>query len=241
MSVLLVQQEGALKRLILNRPDKRNALSLELADALLLAIGQAAQDGTRLLVLQGNGPAFCAGFDFSGHNSASEGDLLLQFVRIEQMLQALAHSPMDTLALAHGAAIGAGADLLVACRHRIGAPDLVTRFPGARFGLILGSRRLAQCVGADVAQALIGSADKAGSERLLEAGLLTELCERAQWPQREQQLLSQVTQVQPATRAQVLAALRPDTRAIDMADLVASASPLDIKQRIAAYLQLKTV
>lgn len=237
MSALLVEQQGAIKRLTLNRPDKRNALNLELASALLHAIEQAGQDGTRLLVLQGNGPGFCAGFDFSGLDSASEGDLLLQFVRIEQVLQALAHAPMDTLALAHGAAIGAGADLLAACRHRIGAGDTVARFPGARFGLILGSRRLAQCVGADAAQALIGSADKTGAARLHQIGLLTEMLDPAQWPERERQLLAQVSQVPAATRAQVLHALRPDTRAQDMADLVASASPPDIRQRIAAYLQ----
>lgn len=237
MTVLIVEQQGLVKHLTLNRPDKRNALSLELADALLLAIEQASQDGTRLLVLQGNGPGFCAGFDFSGLSQVSEGDLLLQFVRIEQVLQALAHAPMDTLALVHGAAIGAGADLLAACRHRVGASDTVVRFPGARFGLILGSRRLAQCVGADAAQALIGSADKTGASRLLEIGLLTRQCDPAQWPELVQHVLAQVIQVPPATRTQVLAAIRPDTRAIDMADLVASASPADIKQRIAAYLQ----
>ena len=237
MSVLIVRQEGPLKRLILNRPDKRNALNLELACAVLDAIEQARQDSTRLLVLQGEGPVFCAGFDFSGLSSVSEADLLLQFVRIEQMLQAVAHAPFDTLALAHGAAIGAGADLLVACRHRIGSSDLVARFPGARFGLILGSRRLAECVGPDVAQGLIGAASKTGAQRLLETGLLTDLCEPAHWPAREQQVLAQVMALPAATRAQVLHALRPDTRAQDMADLVASASPPDIKQRITAYLQ----
>jgi len=133
VSVLIVRQEGPLKRLILNRPDKRNALNLELACAVLDAIEQAQKDSTRLLVLQGEGPVFCAGFDFSGLSRISEADLLLQFVRIEQMLQAVAHAPFDTLALAHGAAIGAGADLLVACRHRIGSSDLGARFSWCAF------------------------------------------------------------------------------------------------------------
>jgi enoyl-CoA hydratase/carnithine racemase len=151
MSPLIVEQHGLVKRLILNRPDKRNALNLTLADSLLREIGQAAHDGTRLIILQGNGPSFCAGFDFSDLNIATAGDLLLQFVRIEQMLQAVAHSPVDTVAMAHGHTVGAGADLLVACRHRIGAADTQLRFPGAQFGLILGARRLAQCAGADAA------------------------------------------------------------------------------------------
>jgi len=237
LSVLIVEREGALTRLTLNRPNKRNALNLALADALLDAIAQAGQDGTRLLVVQGNGAGFCAGFDFSELDAASEADLLLQFVRIEQMLQALTHAPFDTLALAHGAAIGAGADLLVACRYRIGTDDVVARFPGARFGLMLGSRRLAQCVGAEAAQSLIGSADKTPADRLLGIGLLTEILASEQWPERVQRLLAQVCEVPATTRARVLNALRPDTRAMDMADLVATASPPDIKQRIEAYLR----
>jgi enoyl-CoA hydratase len=236
MNVLIVEQQGEVKHLFLNRPEKRNALNLALADALLQAIEQATSDGTRLIVLQGNGLGFCAGFDFSELESSSPGDLLLQFVRIEQVLQALAHAPVDTLALVHGAAIGAGADLLAACRHRIGAADVQSRFPGARFGLILGSRRLAQCVGADAAQALIGSPEKIGAARMHELGLLSEVLEAAHWSERTQQMLMQVTQVPAETRTRVLQAMRGDTRAQDMADLVSTASHPAIKERISAYL-----
>jgi enoyl-CoA hydratase/carnithine racemase len=236
MSVLEVEQDGTVKHIFLNRPEKRNALNVALADAIIKALGKARRDGTRLIVIQGKGPVFCAGFDFSEFESSSAGDLLLQFVRIEQMLQALAHSPVDTLALVQGAAIGAGADLLVACRHRIGAPDAQSRFPGARFGLILGSRRLAQCVGTDVAQGLIGSPEKLTGTGMQKIGMLNELLEPVKWPQRVHQILNQVNQVSPETRAKVLQLLSVDTRSQDMADLVASASQADIKKRITTYL-----
>jgi enoyl-CoA hydratase/carnithine racemase len=157
-------------------------------------------------------------------------------VRIEQMLQALAYSPVDTLALVQGAAIGAGADLLVACRHRVGAPDVQSRFPGARFGLILGSRRLAHCVGGEVAAGLIGSPEKINAARMKEIGLLNELLEPTQWPQRIHQILNQVNQVSPENRAKVLQLLNVDTRAHDMADLVASASQSDLKKHIRTFL-----
>jgi len=236
MSVLMVRQEGNVKHLFFNRSEKRNALNVALAEAVSKAINQAAHDGTRLIALQGKGPVFCAGFDFSEFDSSSPSDLLLQFVRIEQMLQALAHSPVDTLALVHGAAIGAGADLLAACGHRIGAPGVQARFPGARFGLILGSRRLAQCVGAEIAQGLIGSPEKIEEARMLEIGLINELLDSTQWSLRVHQILNQVNQVSPETRAKVLQMMRVDSRAQDMADLVASASHPDVKKRIAIYL-----
>ena len=87
-----------------------------------------------------------------------------------------------------------------------------------------------------MAQVLIGSPEKIGAPRMHEIGLLSEVCEAALWPQRVQQILTQVTQVPAPTRARVLQAMHGDTRDQDMADLVATASHPDIKQRIAAYL-----
>lgn len=117
----------------LNRPDKRNALDGKTVDALLHIVKAAAHDETRLLVLRGEGRSFCAGFDFSGFEDTSEGDLLLRFVRIEQLLQTLHHAPYHTLALAHGPCFGAGVDLICACAARIAAPSTTFRMPGLQF------------------------------------------------------------------------------------------------------------
>ena len=96
---LLRQHDKHVTRLTLNRPQKANALSASLVEALLDAIDYAATDGTRLLILEGTGAHFCAGFDFSEMQARSEGDLALRFVRIETLLQALYHAPYETLAL----------------------------------------------------------------------------------------------------------------------------------------------
>ena len=111
---LLIQQAGAVIELVLNRPDKANALDAGLVEALLVAVARAANSGARLLTLRGEGRHFCAGFDFSDLDQQSDGDLLHRFVRIEQLLQALHHAPLTTLALCHGSALGAGADLVAA-------------------------------------------------------------------------------------------------------------------------------
>lgn len=236
MSLLLMEREGPLKRVRLNRPDKRNALNIELATELLLEVQRSETDGTRLLVLRGEGPGFCAGFDLSRFPDCSEGDLLLHFVRIEQMLQAVAHAPFDTLACVHGATIGAGADLALACRHRVGAAHTTMLFPGARFGLVLGSRRLAECVGPDRAQALIGGQSRTDAQQAHALGMLQHVIEPAQWPAREAELLAHIVATPVDTRAAVLRAMRRDTRAQDMNDLVSSAASLDIRARLTAYL-----
>lgn len=237
MSLLWVKREGPIKRMTLNRPDKRNALSLELATELMLEAQRSETDGTRLLVLRGEGPGFCAGFDFSQFPACSAGDLLLHFVRIEQMLQAFAHASVDTLVCVHGQTIGAGADLTLACRHRVGAADTKMMFPGARFGLVLGSRRLAECVGPDRAQGLIGGQSKIGAQQAKEMGMLNEVLESNQWPAYEAQVLAHVLATPVDARAMVLRATRRDTREQDLNDLVQSGAVLDIKERLAVYLE----
>ena len=236
MSVLTLERDGPVKRIHLNRPEKRNALSLELATELLLEVQRSENDGTRLLILRGEGPGFCAGFDLSWFPDCSEGDLLLHFVRIEQMLQAVAHAPFDTLACVHGQTIGAGADLALACRHRVGASDTKMMFPGARFGLVLGSRRLAECVGPDRAQDLIGGQTRIDAQQARALGLLQQVIERDAWPAWEASILAHILATPADTRSAVLRAMRRDTRAQDLHDLVLSAASLDIKARLAAYL-----
>src|SRR5512143_1710364 len=130
---------GAVRTLDLDRPDKMNALNAPLVDELLHAVTAAYDDGTRAMVLRGSGRNFSAGFDLSDVESASEGDLLLRFVRLEQLLQAVYHAPFETIALVHGRNFGAGVDLVCACARRIADPDATFRMPGLKFGLVLGT------------------------------------------------------------------------------------------------------
>src|ERR1700722_17773081 len=101
VSELLAERSGTTLTLTLNRPEKLNALSAPLVEALTEQVKAAEVSGIRLLVLKGNGRNFSAGFDFTDYEAQSEGDLLLRFVRIELLLQALRHARYETMALAH--------------------------------------------------------------------------------------------------------------------------------------------
>ena len=90
---LLVERTPHCLLLTLNRPQKANSLDLALVDALLEHVDTAVEDGTRLMVLRSNGRHFCAGFDFTDLDHQSDGELLLRFVRIEQLLQKIYHAP----------------------------------------------------------------------------------------------------------------------------------------------------
>lgn len=234
---LLIENSAAVATLTLNRPDKANALDANLVDALCAAVEAAHHDGTRLLVLKGAGRHFCAGFDFSGFEDASEGDLLLRFARIETLLQSLYHAPFATLALAQGKSFGAGVDLVLACGGRIAAPDAAFRMPGLRFGLQLGTRRLAARIGGDAARALLASSKTFDAQEALRIGFLREIAAPPAWQACVERAAAEAQQLSPAAAARLHAATVSDTRAADLADLVRSAIEPGLKQRIRDYRQ----
>ena len=122
MTELEISIRDRVATLVLNRPDKANALNGSLVEALHAALDHALEVPLKLLVLRGQGRNFCAGFDFSGFESLTVAELGWRFIRIEQLLQRLTHAPCATMALAQGACYGAGADLVIACGTRIAAP-----------------------------------------------------------------------------------------------------------------------
>ncbi len=232
---LLRRHDRHVTRLTLNRGQKANALSAALVEALLDAVEYAATDGTRLLILEGDGAHFCAGFDFTDLNAHSEGDLALRFIRIETLLQALYHAPYATLALAHGRVFGAGADLVAGCGMRIAAPDTTFRMPGLRFGVVLGTRRMVHRVGADRAREILSGSRTFAAEEALACGFLTGVAPQSEWPR----LVSAAEAAADALSLPAAAALHrrtvTDTRAEDMAELARSVSTPGLKERIRRY------
>ncbi len=232
---LKIEKTAQVATLTLNRPDKANALDAALVEALAAAVDAAHHDGTRLLVLKGNGRNFCAGFDFRDFETASAGDLLLRFARIEILLQSVYHAPFATLTLAHGKNFGAGVDLILACGSRIAAPDAELRMPGLKFGLQLGTRRLAARIGGDAARTLLASSKTFGAEEGLRLGFLQEIAAPPAWPGLIECAAAEAQQLSPAAAARLHAATVTDTRAADLADLVRSALEPGLKERIREY------
>jgi enoyl-CoA hydratase len=237
MSVIAVERDGALTRVTLNRPSKANALDSELAEVLLATVNQAATNGTRLFVLRGTGKNFSAGFDFTGFEEASVGELLWRFVRIEQLLQSLYHAPFVTAAFVQGRNFGAGADLFMACDHRIATAESTYRMPGLLFGLQLGTRRLAARIGTDPARVMLSESRTVGGGAPLPANFATQIAPEAEWAAIEQQLLVSACALDADAAARLRRATCVDTRAEDLSDLVTSVTHGDVKERIRRYRQ----
>jgi enoyl-CoA hydratase len=232
---LRTERAGDTLHLTLTRPAKANALSAAMVDALATALDEAAEGGVRLLVLRGEGRHFCAGFDFEGLDTQSDGDLLLRFVRIEQLLQKLHHAPFATLALAQGRAMGAGADLFAACTTRIATRDTSFAFPGAAFGLILGTRRLVRRVGAERARAWIASGEVLAADAAADAGLVSTVADLAKWPDLIAMHAKTSARLDGETRCLLHTCTVTDSRAEDLAALTISAARPGLRARILAY------
>ena len=232
---LLRSHAGHVTRLTLNRPAKANALSASLVEALINAVEYAETDGTRLVILEGNGNHFCAGFDFTGYEDANEGELVLRFIRIEHLLQRVYHAPFATLAFAHGKNFGAGADLFCACGTRIAAPATTFRMPGLRFGLVLGTRRLAHRIGADAARDILQTSRTFDAESGRELGFVTHIAGADEWPALiDAERAATATLTVPAL-ARLNEQTIVDTRDADMAALAQSASVPGLKERIRIF------
>jgi enoyl-CoA hydratase/carnithine racemase len=136
---LLVQSEGGVVTLTLNRPDKRNALSRNLlallTDALDALDAVAADSATRVVVLAGAGPAFCAGHDLGEMVGGTEADYSALFAQCSAMMQRLRRLPQPVIARVHGTATAAGCQLVAACDLAVAARGATFATPGVKIGL----------------------------------------------------------------------------------------------------------
>lgn len=222
--------------LTLDRPDKGNALSEDLASALDAACAQAVADDVPLLVLAGEGRHFCTGFDLADLEERSDGDLLARFVRIEMMLDRLWQLPVPTLAIAKGRTMGAGADIFVACQRRVAIEGASFAFPGVNFGLVLGTRRLGARIGDGPAADILLGGRQVATEEAAMLGLVQQVIAPGEEAAAIAAEAALAARLPPVTGRALRAVLSgPADADGDLARLVRSAAPRGLRERIMAY------
>jgi len=138
MDAVLLEKEGPLGWLTLNRPEKRNALSLEVMTEMIEQLDRVAEDGEiRVVVLRGNGPVFSSGHDIR-EMSANNTDihaLRRIFSTCTEMMLRLHQIPQPVIAQVHGAATAAGCQLVASCDLAIAETGARFATPGVKIGL----------------------------------------------------------------------------------------------------------
>jgi methylglutaconyl-CoA hydratase len=134
--ILLVEQlDDATALLTLNRPERRNALTIELMEAVCGTLDKlASQRNQRVVILRGAGPAFCSGLDLHETSQPDAAEHSANWVA--HLFETVTRSPLITIAAAHGAAYAGGAGLLASCDFAIAADGLKLAFPEVRRGLL---------------------------------------------------------------------------------------------------------
>lgn len=170
---------GGVRVLTLERPQRRNALTPFLLDALAEAL--APDPEVRALLLEARGPAFCAGYDLSqlGEDAAAARS---PDARIQEVLGMLEAHPSPSVAVVHGAAFGAGCELACACDFRVGAPDTVLCMPPVRLGVVYapdGVWRVARLAGLQRARWMFLTAAEVSAPEALAWGLLDVVADDA--------------------------------------------------------------
>lgn len=153
-----------------------NALSAQMVSAIQAVLDDATRRDVHVVAITGRGHTFCGGFDLAALENATDADLAGRFLAIQRMLDSLRAAPFVTVALVDGSAVGAGADLAVACDHRLGTGNSRFRFPGIRFGLLLGTDGLVQVIGRKRALDVLLRQQIVPAAEALDVGLLTGLC-----------------------------------------------------------------
>jgi methylglutaconyl-CoA hydratase len=162
--------------LTLNRPEKRNALSVRLLGELVAAVRVAdGNPAQRILMIRGEGPVFCAGLDL---DEAADAGLAHRSARlVAEALLALSGSRLVTIAVVHGAAVAGGAGLMGACDMAVAATGTRIGYPETRRGLVAGlvmtflRRQLRE---RDIREILL-TGEMISAERALEIGLVNRV------------------------------------------------------------------
>jgi enoyl-CoA hydratase/carnithine racemase len=157
---LLVEVDGRIGRVTLNRPDKLNALSRQLMSEIVeLGAWLKLREDIRVVILSGAGRSFCAGFDLNDFSSASAGESPRQAADLGRLAtNALTDVPQLTIAAVHGHCVGGGVVFVAACDLRVATTETTFIIPEVDLGIPLawgGIPRLVREIGPALTKELV--------------------------------------------------------------------------------------
>src|SRR6266513_5110132 len=174
--VLIEKQSPQITMVTLNRPERRNALTIELLSELVAAIKVSSdQTSERVLILRGAGAAFCTGLDLKEAADLKKAHATAEMVA--NTLIAISQTRLITIAAVHGAAVAGGAGIMSACDFVVAAKGTKIGYPEVRRGLVAGlvMTFLRRQVGERNMRELLLGSELIDAERAKEIGLATRV------------------------------------------------------------------
>jgi len=201
--VLIEKQTPQITVVTLNRPERRNALTIELLTELQAAIKvTSGQPDQRVIILRGAGAAFCTGLDLREAADQTKAHATAEMVA--NTLIAISQTHLITIAAVHGAAVAGGAGIMSACDFVVAAQGTKIGYPEVRRGLVAGlvMTFLRRQVGERNMRELLFSSELIDAERAKENGLVNRVVARDDVMSEAQKLAESVLQGAPGAPTQ---------------------------------------
>jgi enoyl-CoA hydratase/carnithine racemase len=247
LQTVLVAREGVLARITLNRPDKRNALSLELMEELLDALDTLGADpDVRAVVIEGAGVAFSAGHDLSEMVGRDLPFYQRLFDVCTELMEKIHRLPQPVIAKVHGIATAAGCQLVAACDLAVAADDARFATPGVKIGLFCSTPMvpLSRAIGRKRALEMLLTGELVDASTALEWGLVNRVVPSEQLDDAVAELVDGIARSSPLTvgigKEAFYAQVELDEhRAYDLTKAVMSMNSMaaDAQEGICAFLE----
>jgi enoyl-CoA hydratase/carnithine racemase len=177
MAEIELSRDGGIARILLNRPERRNALSSGMMRELGRVIGELDRDDSRVVVLAGAGTVFCSGLDLGAMGQtptepALEGEL------VDQVLKPLERLSKPTIAAVNGDALAGGCELALHCDMRVAVTTARFGMPVARIGIVVPYPlilKLLDVVGAPTTSELLFTGEPISADRALTIAMVNRL------------------------------------------------------------------
>jgi enoyl-CoA hydratase/carnithine racemase len=172
---VLVDRRGAIATLTMNRPEKRNALSVEHMAELKCAFETIGQDREiAVVILRGSGPVFSSGHDLREMVGGSPESLRREFELCTELMEAIQAIPQPVIAQVHGVATAAGCQLVATCDLAVAADDARFATPGVKIGLFCSTPMVAvsRAVGRKKTLEMLYTGDWVSAEEAVRIGLI---------------------------------------------------------------------
>ena len=201
--VLIEKQTPQIRTIVLNRPERRNALTLDLLNELSAAVKVASdQPEERVLILRGAGAAFCTGLDLREAADHTKAHATAEMVA--RTLVTLSQTRLITIAAVHGAAVAGGAGIMSACDFVVAAERTKIGYPEVRRGLVAGlvMTFLRRQVGERNMRELLLGSELIDAERAKEIGLVNRVVAKDDLMNEAQKFAQSVLQAAPGALTQ---------------------------------------
>ena len=203
---MLLTIDSGVATITLNRPDKRNAISYELINDLLAALGEVEKSSAQVMILTGAGKAFCSGMDLENLKTLigrTPEQSLKDSETMARLFRSLYEFPKPTIAAVNGAAVAGGCGLATLCDFTIAVPEAKFGYTEVRIGFVpaIVSTFLLRQIGEKHTRDLLLTGRIFAADEAYRIGLINEIVAAEKLLDRARELASQLMENSPCSLA----------------------------------------